>query len=410
MYNSILKFLRIAQPSESMSENKQISDISVLLSDKESGFWDTVFDALPDMVALIDLNNIIVKANKAMLEKLKIGDQAIIGNPCTTVLHDKGCINESCPHLVMLHDKKHHSIEMFEPKFGCFLNLTTTPLHDAEGNLVGALYIARDISTQVESDEKLTKHNNELQAINQNKDKFFGIVAHDLRSPFQGMLGFTDLILDEIDSLSKEEIKMYLERVRDSSESAYALLENLLDWSRLQTGRLPFKPYRFNINDNVKAIMSLLGSNAQSKGISLINNILPDFTVYADQQMVHSILLNLATNAVKFTGSGGSVSFDAKIRSSCENNPGVTCSCIHRCLEISITDTGVGIPPSQLEKMFNVDEHLSLTGTANEKGAGLGLLIVKEMVEKHGGQLTIDSQVGRGSVFSFNLPSSSSKQ
>jgi len=385
-----------------------MSDISVLLSDKESGFWNSVFDALPDMVALIDLDNIIVKANKAMLEKLNVGDQAIVGHKCTSVLHDKGCINESCPHLVMLRDKKHHSIEMFEPKFGCFLNLTTTPLHDSFGNLVGALYIARDISTQKETDEKLTKHNIELQALNQNKDKFFGIVAHDLRSPFQGMLGFTDLILEEIDTLSKEEIKQYLERVRDSSESAYALLENLLDWSRLQTGRLPFKPFRFNINDNVKAIMSLLGSNAQSKSIRLLNNIQPDFMVYADQQMVNSILLNLATNAVKFTGSGGTVSFTAKIRSSCGNNPGGTCSCIHRCLEISISDTGVGIPASQLEKMFNVDEHLSLSGTAYEKGAGLGLLIVKEMVEKHGGKLTIESQVGKGSVFTFSLPSSGS--
>ena len=379
------------------------TDSASLLSNPDTSVWEMIFDSLPDMVALIDLNNVIVKANRAMLQKLKVGEKAIIGHSCFHLMHENGCTAENCPHLQMMVDKKPHSAEMYEPKFGCYLNVNTTPIFDSNNNLLGSLHIARDISLQKESEEKLQLFNTELKELNQSKDKFFSIVAHDLRSPFQGMLGFTQLIIEELDLLSKEEIREYLQKVSDSSNSTFELLENLLNWSRLQTGRLPYTPVSFSIFEKVVAIISLLGSNAQSKSISLDNKINPSHLVCADKQMVHSMLLNLTSNAIKFSLPGGTITFESEIVSLCDNSAGGTCSCNRKCLQISVSDTGVGIQPEALKRLFENEEHFSLAGTANEQGAGLGLILVKEMAEKNGGSLTVSSRLGVGSVFAFTL-------
>jgi PAS domain S-box-containing protein len=384
--------------------NIRKDDFSTLLSDPDSSVWDLIFDSMPDMVALIDLNNTIVKANKAMLQKLKIGDQGIVGHSCYNLMHDSGCANANCPHLSMIRDHKDHSIELYEPKFGSYLNISTTPIFDSGNRLLGSLHIARDISIQKESEAKLMEYNKELRELNQNKDKFFSIVAHDLRSPFQGMLGFTDLIIDELDTLTRDEIREYLLKVRDSSYGTFALLENLLNWSRLQTGRLQYNPSEFNLNDDVVSIISLLNSNAQSKRVNLVNNINSSHLVFADEHMVHSILLNLATNAIKFTNPGGTVTFDAKIKSMCTGEHKGKCTCKQKGMEISVSDNGVGIPEEALDKIFNIGNHYTMPGTDNEHGAGLGLILVKEMAEKHGGKLTVKSEETKGSVFSFTIP------
>jgi PAS domain S-box-containing protein len=380
-------------------------DFSAQLTNPDCDVWEHIFDSMPDMVALIDLNNIVVKANKAMRQRINVGDQSLTGHTCNKLMHDSGCSLSNCPHLSMINDRKPHSVELFEPKFGIYINITTTPIFDSDNNLLGSLHIARDITFQKESEAQLTKLNNELKELNVSKDKFFSIVAHDLRSPFQGMLGFTDLILDELETLSKAEIKEYLQKVRDSSYNTFSLLENLLDWSRMQTGRLKYSPSNFNLYEDVNSVFSLLDSNAQNKNIRLINNLKEDCFVHADRQMVHSILLNLTTNAIKFTHSGGIVSLDTRIREICENPSKSECTLHNRnCLEITISDTGIGISDEGLKKLFKVDEHFTLTGTSNEQGAGLGLILVKEMTEKQGGTLTVSSQLGKGSEFTFTLP------
>lgn len=375
------------------------------LSNPDSSVWALIFDSIPDMVALIDMNNIVVKANKAMQQRLNVGDQSLVGHACNTLMHDHGCKISNCPHISMINDRKAHSIEMFEPKFGIHLNITTTPIFDSENNLLGSLHIARDISVQKESEAKLTRYNNELKELNKSKDKFFSIVAHDLRSPFQGMLGFTDLILEDLDIMSKAEIRDYLQKVRDSSYSTFTLLENLLDWSRMQTGRMKYNPLKYNLNEDISSILDLLESNAFSKNIHLINDLKNDYFVVADRQMVRSIILNLTTNAIKFTHPGGSVIFHAEIQSAREKSPSEGLqNDTHKILKISVSDTGVGISPDALPKLFKTDEHFTLAGTSNEHGAGLGLILVKEMTEKQGGKLTVSSQLGKGSTFAFTLP------
>jgi signal transduction histidine kinase len=393
------------------SKNNENTDFYSQLSNPDTGVWELIFDSIPDMVALIDLDNIVVRANAAMRKNINIGEKEIntgekklTGKLCYNLMHHQGCASTNCPHRSMILDRKPHTIEMFEPKLNLFLEISTIPLFDSDNNLLGSLHIARDITIQKESEEKLKKYNAELKELNHSKDKFFSIVAHDLRSPFQGMLGFTDLILDELDTLTKEEIKEYLQKVRDSSYSTFSLLENLLNWSRLQTGRMQYTPSDFSLSETVAGVFSLLDSNAQSKNIRLINNIKTDYPVFADRQMVHSILLNLATNAIKFTYPGGTVSFAAKIRQMCHGNEDKKSILNQRCLEISVSDTGTGMPAETIERIFKIDDQFSLAGTDNEQGAGLGLILVKEMVEKHGGSLNISSQEGKGSVFAFTIP------
>ncbi len=397
--------LDLSDSKKSTYQAQGNADFSSLLSNPDSNVWNLIFDSMPEMIALIDLNNIVVKANKAMRQKVNVGDKSLIGHTCNRLMHDNGCTLKNCPHLSMINDRQPHTIEMFEPKFGLFLEISTTPLFDSDNNLLGSLHIARDITLHKESETKLKKYNTELKELNNNKDKFFSIVAHDLRSPFQGMLGFTDLILEDLYSLSKEEIKDYLQKVRDSAYSTFALLENLLDWSRMQTGRLEYKPSEFSLQEDVVSVISLLDSNAQSKNINIVNNLIDEYIVFADRRMVHSILLNLITNAIKFTFPGGLVIFDAKIIAINESNSTNDTQIINdKYLEISVTDNGVGISPEGLLKIFNNDEPFTLAGTSNENGAGLGLKLVKEMTEKQGGKLTITSKEGKGSVFSFTLP------
>jgi len=392
--------LELSDSKKSTYQEQGNADFSSLLSNPDSTVWNLIFDSLPEMIALIDLNNIVVKANKAMRQKVNVGDRSLIGHSCNSLMHDHGCTLSNCPHLNMINDRQPHIIEMFEPKFGLFLEISTTPLFDADNNLLGSLHISRDISLQKESEAKLRKYNGELKDLNASKDKFFSIVAHDLRSPFQGMLGFTDLILEDLYSLTKEEIKDYLQKVRDSAYSTFALLENLLDWSRMQTGRLEYKPSEFNLCDDLISVISLLNSNAQSKNINIINNVIDGYLVFADRRMVHSILLNLITNAIKFTFPGGTVIFDVNVIATDESSSTNDTQFINdKYLEISVSDNGVGISPEGLLKIFNNDEPFTLAGTSNENGAGLGLKLVKEMTEKQGGKLTIKSNEGKGSVF-----------
>ncbi len=390
--------------SNPLPRNDQDNYFSSLLANPDNGIWNLIFESLPDMVALIDLNNVIVKTNKAMRMKLNTDKQSIVGHKCYELMHDQGCAHAVCPHLSMMQDNQPHSNELFEPVFDTYLNFTVTPIFDSQNNLLGSLHIARDISDQKEYESKLLEYNKELKELTRSKDKFFSIVAHDLRSPFQGMLGFTDLLLDELDTLSTEEIKEYLQKVRDSSYNTFNLLENLLDWSRLQTDKLYNRPSDFNLKDQISAIFNLLNSNAERKNIRLMTPIESVFIVHADQLLMHSVLLNLVSNAVKYSYPGGMVTVDARKIETCEDDSEIMCTCTNKCVEISVSDTGVGMSEEEQLKLFKIEHHFTMPGTAKEQGAGLGLILAKEITEKYGGKFSVSSKKGQGSVFAFTIP------
>ena len=249
---------------------------------------------------------------------------------------------------------------------------------------------ARDISERYKIEEEQKKNTQDLLDLNNSKDKFFSIIAHDLRSPFNGLLGFSKVLSDEFDELTKDEVKEYISYVYTSAKNVFNLIENLLQWSRIQTGRMEFQPIRIDLHELVFKIVNLYTSVAIEKHISLRNLIPISAIIKADQNMLNSIIQNLIANALKFTNLGGSVSVTYELK----NN-------FH---EISVTDNGVGISKINQKKLFRIDIHYSTIGTANEEGTGLGLILCSELAEQNGGSIHLESDLGKGSKFTLKLP------
>jgi PAS domain S-box-containing protein len=254
--------------------------------------------------------------------------------------------------------------------------------------------VARDISERKKNQKQLAAYARELKELNNSKDKFLSIISHDLRGPFLGIRGYTQLLLEDYDFMSKEEIKDFLSKIDDSSRDLYTLVDNLLKWSRLELGKIPYEPATFNLSDEIEPIVKLMSGIAAKKEISLKNYINNGAQPYADKLMLISVVQNLLSNAIKFTRSGGEVKL-----SSFQENGWIT---------IAVEDNGIGLTPEVKEKLFSLDKGYASKGTAGEKGTGFGLLIAREMVVKMGGEIWAESEPGNGSVFSFRIKSSDS--
>jgi len=238
--------------------------------------------------------------------------------------------------------------------------------------------------------EQLKETNQELSSLNATKDRFFSIIAHDLRNPFNVVSGFSEILLNKFDKLSPEKIRKFHEMIYTSSTSGNALLENLLQWSRSQTGRISYEPVKITLFAIAEETMRLLEGDAERKHITIQQLIEPNITVFADENMIKTIFRNLVSNAIKFTGENGTITLKSKIDG--------------QMVIILVTDNGMGIPAETLSKLFRVDTIVTTKGTAKESGTGLGLLLCKEFVEKHNGKILVESETGKGSEFKFTLP------
>ena len=243
---------------------------------------------------------------------------------------------------------------------------------------------------QAELNERLRASEQQLKDLNARKDKFFSIVSHDVKSVLVSAIGFSKLLVSDAETLPREMIKEFASHVHSSTTNTYDLLENLLTWTRMQTGRMYYQRAWHDVNDLIQNNIIMLRDNAARKGIELKGKQDRDAQVYADRNMINSVLQNLISNAIKFTERGGEITI-----STCTHN---------HTVEISVRDNGVGISPENLEKLFRIDENLSTPGTEDEEGTGLGLVLCKEMIEKHEGRIWAESEPGRGSAFYFTLP------
>jgi len=238
--------------------------------------------------------------------------------------------------------------------------------------------------------ERLRKAYTDMKETNKTKDKFFSIIAHDLKEPFNTLLGFSELLLKEYDNRAPEENKEMIQHIYNSSIHGFDLLNNLLEWSRSQTGRIEYKPCDFSLTDLVRQNIVSISSAANKKNIDVQNEIKEHIMAFGDQRMINTVVRNLIVNALKFTGSGGEIVLSQK-----EENEFII---------VTVTDTGVGISEKNLSKLFNLTESFSTPGTEKEHGTGLGLILCKEFVEKNGGKIWVESEYGRGSKFSFSIP------
>ncbi|MCD4773481.1 MAG: tetratricopeptide repeat-containing sensor histidine kinase [Bacteroidales bacterium] len=234
-----------------------------------------------------------------------------------------------------------------------------------------------------ESEKELTKSIN-------TKDKFFSIIAHDILNPFNSILGFSEILYNDFDSLSSKEVKIYSETIYNSSKNLFDLLNNLLQWSRIQVGSKSYTFEDINLKEVIEEIIIVQKLQSSEKNIQIESEISSELNVFTNKNIISLLLRNLISNAIKFTDKEGRISIVA------ERNNGF--------YEVSVNDTGIGISEENIKNLFNINTNQSTEGTDGEKGTGLGLVLCKEFVEIIGGEIWVNSELGKGSTFTFRLP------
>ncbi len=249
---------------------------------------------------------------------------------------------------------------------------------------------AEEVKARVATHLKLQQQSRELRQLNTTKDKFFSIIAHDLRNPFSVLLGVSDLLLKNYDTFDNEMRLELLTMQYDTAKQTYSLLQNLLEWSRSERGKLNYNPTRTNLAGVITECVDLYKGTSGQKEIELSQLSTDDLWVSADVDMLQTILRNLIGNAIKFTRPGGKIEIGTEVQDA--------------FVEVSVSDNGVGISPESIARLFTLEGDVKTQGTSREVGSGLGLILCKEFVEKHGGEIRVESEVGKGSVFRFTVP------
>jgi signal transduction histidine kinase len=228
-----------------------------------------------------------------------------------------------------------------------------------------------------------------LEELNSTKDKFFSIIAHDLRNPFSVLLGMSDLLLSNYESYDDETRLELISIQNETTKQTFKLLENLLEWAKIQRSAIDFVRQEIHLNEIIDQCLNHHKEISKQKEISLTNALENDIKLNADSNMIQTVLRNLVMNAIKFSNRGGEIKIHAQKSD--------------EFVEITVEDNGVGISTENIQKLFKIENNITTKGTANEKGTGLGLMLCKEFVEKHGGKIWVESELGKGSSFKFTI-------
>ncbi|MEW5842864.1 MAG: HAMP domain-containing sensor histidine kinase [Bacteroidota bacterium] len=250
--------------------------------------------------------------------------------------------------------------------------------------------LEKEINTAKQAEEEIKNKNAELSKINTEKDKFFSIIAHDLKSPFHGFLNLTELMAYNTEKFSPEELVENSKSLNQAARNLYKLLKNLLEWAQMQNGSMSFSPQEIDLQKIVSKCIETVKNRAVQKGITIINEVPKMQEAFGDEKMIDSVFRNLLSNAVKFTRRDGKIIVSIKASA-------------NEKIEVTVSDTGVGMSEESVKKLFKLEEKVSSKGTEGEPSTGLGLLLCKEFVEKHGGKIWAESEPGKGSSFRFTL-------
>jgi PAS domain S-box-containing protein len=351
----------------------------------------------PDAYFII-IDGIITNCNYATEVMLR-GDRAqIIGNSAELFIPQFQPDGRKSSEVLSEHINKAlaYGIYTFEctnirlDKTSFFAEVSMAPINiDGKQALFTTL---RDITRRKQAEEALHESKQYLQKLNAEKDKFLSIIAHDLRSPFAGILGLMELLTEKLPNLTMDKIQEYISLVHDSAINIHRLLENLLDWAKVQRVLIPFTLELLPLQSVAEKSITSIREIAQQKGIEINTEIPEQLNVLADSNMLQTIIRNLTSNAIKYTRKGGKVTLSAIANA--DND-----------VEISIKDTGIGMNNTTINNLFRLDIKTNLPGTEGEPSSGLGLILCKEFIERHGGQIWIESKEGKGSTFFFTIPS-----
>lgn len=262
---------------------------------------------------------------------------------------------------------------------------------DEEGKAVRMVGLSMNINERKKDEERIKKQNEELVKTNAEKDKFFSIIAHDLKGPFQGFIGLTELLTEQGVKMKPDELMDLTKTLQDTAKNIYELLENLLGWAMIKRGRKVFKPEKILLLPVVQSVIELLKPQINAKNHRVAVNVISETELLADKESVRTVFRNIISNAIKFTPNGGTITIAQN---------GVD----KGFLVVSIADSGIGMPTEIRENLFNVSAKISRMGTNNEPSTGLGLILCRELIEKHGGRIWVESEAEKGSVFWFTIP------
>ena len=415
----------ILKQSEWLEEQNRIVE-------EERSLLRTLIDNMPDYIYIKDAESRFITVNKKLLSTMPFNNlDDIIGKTDFELSPSKEAAREYYNDELNIIKSGKPLINKEEIGFDekgrqKVVSTTKVPFKDVDGKILGIVGIGRDITKQKNTEKKLIDQaeslnevnvlleerqekiqlqaeelnkqadalkgtNSQLEELNATKNKFFSIIAHDLKNPFQAIFGFSELLMRNFEDFDEDQRIELLGMIKSSSEGAYNLLENLLQWARTQTERISYSPTEINIHDIIKQNIELSQPSADKKNIKIKSKADCNSKVWADFNMINLIIRNLTSNAIKFTNNDGTITIGCEKKS------------LEECV-ISITDTGIGISKENIKKLFRIDEYFSTSGTAGENGTGLGLIICKEFIEKNKGTLQVESEYGKGTTFSFTLP------
>ncbi len=347
-------------------------------------------------IAMLDSNFNYINANSVFQETFGYTESELKGMNFKDITHPDHIQND-ITNLNLLIQKKiniYKAEKRYLTKDGHIVwgNVQVSIVYGSDDKFLYFLVMIDNITDYKLAEAEIREKNDLLEKLNAEKDKFFSIIAHDLRSPFNTFLGFTELMAEELYSMSLDEIQHIVTEMRKSANNLYRLLENLLEWSMIERKITPFNPKSFQLAQLVKDNLLTSSESIRKKSIKILFDIPESIWLVADENMIATVIRNLLSNAVKFTPKGGKVMVNAKKL----NNSGI---------EFIIEDTGIGMDEEMKNTLFNLDSHNNRPGTEGEVSTGLGLLLCKEIIEKHGGTIRVESVINIGSRFiiTFNL-------
>jgi len=355
----------------------------------------TLMNNVPDHIYFKDCQSRFIRINNAQARLFGLSDPAqALGKTdfdFFTIEHARQAYDDEQEIIRTGKPISKEEKETWEDLPDTWVLTTKMPLIDADNKIIGTFGISMNIDQRKKAEAEIQLKNDELHSINAEKDKFFSIIAHDLRSPFNGFLGLTEMMAEELSTMTMEDIQKFALILRTSATNLYSLLGNLLEWSSMQRGLTTYFPTTLLLMPKISESMVFVMEGANNKKIDVLYDVPFDLEVYADRNMLGGIIRNLVSNAIKFTPHGGRIIISAK----CDTDKSV---------EVSIEDNGIGMNENILSHLFNLDVNTSRNGTNGEHSTGLGLIICKDFIEKHGGKLWVKSREGKGSIFSFTLP------
>lgn len=370
---------------------RKLAEEALLMSESK---YRRLHETMNDGFAMVNMNGKIIEFNQPYREMLGYSDEELYKLTYNDITPPKWHDSESRIVAEEILPKGFSSVyeKEYIRKDGTIVpvELRTFLIKNEKNDNEGMWAIVRDITDRKETEKIIHENETRLRELNATKDKFFSIIAHDLKNPFNSIIGFSNILAEQVRELDLCEIEEYAGIIQRSSKRAMELLTNLLEWSRLQTGRLEFNPQNIDLIVLIEHEIDLLSDTASLKSITISKKTPKNVKAIADKFMIETVLRNLISNAIKFSHRGGEI----------------TVSVVQKIneLEIAVADKGVGIKSESIVKLFRIEESYSTAGTQNEKGTGLGLILCREFIEKHKGRIWVESEIEKGSTFRFSIP------